>query len=153
MTNNLETAIYQAATATFEEIAFMLPTEELEDEQRNAAVTATASVTFHGEIDGTLMIAVCGSSLLPQLAANMLGDDEEHSEQTQRDALGEIANIICGNALPLITNRKAVFHLDAPDIETAADASTSGAFSLPPTAKVQMGLDEGRADLMLFLKS
>ena len=62
------------------------------------------------------------------LAANMLGvSDAEADARTRRDALGEVANVVCGNVLPLVGGRHAVFHLGAPhavalDALTAPDA-------------------------------
>lgn len=149
MANNLETALYQAAAMTFEQLAFMFPSEELEGDQLIAKASAIASVTFRGEFDGRLTVVACGP-LLPTLAVNMLGEDEPHSEQMQHDALGEIANIICGNVLPLITNPKAVFDLDAPETKAIDEPFFNSPES--PAARVQIGLEEGRVDLLLFLK-
>jgi hypothetical protein len=76
----------------------------------------------------------------------MLGEDEPPSERWQRDALCEIANVICGNALPVIAGAKEVFHLSAPQfIEGAPENGEK------PAAEAHVGLEEGRADVLLFL--
>lgn len=58
-----------------------------------------ATVAFEGARSGAFRIEF-PARILPVLAANVLGEDESPSEETQRDALGELANIICGNVLP-----------------------------------------------------
>lgn len=152
MTNNdLAAAMYKTGAVIFEDLVFMFPTEELEDEQRGAATRASAEVTFRGVLNGKLVVTACGD-VLPQLAANMLGDNEQHSEQTQRDALGEIANIICGNLLPQISDSKAVFLLDSPNVMQVTDENVL-IRDAKPSAAAKIGLDGGRADLMLFLNN
>ena len=146
--NNLEATLYKTGAAIFEELVFMFPTEELEDEQRDAERRAAARVDFHGVVSGSLVVVACGE-VLPQLAANMLGEDEEHTEQTQRDALGEVANIICGNLMPQIAGSQKIFRLDAPDVTGALVPETGG--GAQPSAEVRIGLDGGRADMLLFL--
>lgn len=150
MTNtDLAATMYKTGAEIFEDLVFMYPTRELEDDQRAAAPRASAEVNFRGVINGKLVVTACGD-VLPQLAANMLGDDEQHGEQTQRDALGEVANIICGNLLPEISDSKAVFQLDSPNVMQVADKGVSTR-DAQPSAAIEIGLDGGRADLMLFI--
>ena len=52
--------------------------------------------------------------MLPGLAANMLGVDEAPGSAEQADALGELANVLCGNLLPAIAGEQHVFILEAP---------------------------------------
>jgi hypothetical protein len=147
--NSLETAIYRTGAAIFEELVFLFPTAELEDAQREAPARAAAEVAFSGPLNGRLVVVACGE-VLPQLAENMLGEDGSHPEQVQRDALGEVANVICGNLLPALSDTKAVFRLDAPRVSAGAgDGVTPGAAA--PSAEVRIGLDGGRADLRLYL--
>jgi hypothetical protein len=148
MNKDLQASLYQAATLTFEELAFMFPSPVLEDESLQAQLEATACVEFRGAFTGRLVIAAYGDAM-PTLAANMLGDAEPPSPQDQRDALGEIANIICGNLLPMIADPKDVFHLDAPRISESMQPLPGHANA--PVAEAQVGLDVGRAELTLFL--
>src|SRR5256885_12141673 len=106
MNQNLAHTLLQAAVLTFEDLGFMLPTPELDDQQKRAPLDTTVSVAFQGPYNGRLVILTC-RQMLPTLAANMLGEDEA-TEQQQRDALGEVANVICGNMLPGIAGAKAV---------------------------------------------
>jgi hypothetical protein len=138
----METELYKAATLTFEELGFLLPTPEINEQQLNAQVEAEVSVEFEGPFSGKLLVRISGG-LLPIIAANMMGEEEVSSKSLQYDALGEIANVICGNMLPGIAGSDKVFHVGAPVIGESID--------LPPVAEVQVGLGEGRADLLLFV--
>jgi chemotaxis protein CheY-P-specific phosphatase CheC len=144
MSKRLETELYKAATLTFEEMGFLLPTSEIDEQQLNAQVEAMVSVEFKGPFSGTLLVRVCGG-LLPILAANMLGEEDAPPKSLQYDALGEIANVICGNMLPSIAGSKDFFHVGAPKMTESID--------LLPIAQVQVGLGLGRADLLLFISS
>lgn len=141
----METALFQAAAMTFEELGFLFVTPELNGQQRSALVDAAVSVSFRGPFSGTMVVQI-SRDLLPTLAANMLGEDESPAEHLQRDALCEIANVICGNALPAIAGSKAVFHLDAPQIVEGAMENGK-----PPTAAAHVGVEDGRADVLIFL--
>ena len=142
MNKKLETELYKAATLAFEELGFLLPTPEIDEQQLNARVEAAVSIDFEGPFSGNLLVRICGG-LLPILAANMLGEDEAPSKSLQYDALGEIANVICGNMLPGIAGSKDIFHVSPPRLVESPD--------LPPVAEVQVGLGIGRADLLLYV--
>ena len=142
MNKKLETELYKAATLAFEELGFLLPTPEIDEQQLNARVEAAVSIDFEGPFSGNLLVRICGG-VLPILAANMLGEEEAPSKSLQYDALGEIANVICGNMLPGIAGSKNVFHVNPPRMAETPD--------LPPVVEVQVGLGIGRADLLLFV--
>ena len=95
--NNLPAEqLYNVSAQIFEDLGFLLPTPELEDSQLAAPIDATVDVAFYGPFAGTLRVALCGG-LLPMLAANMLGTDEDLPLAQQLDSLGEIGNVICGS--------------------------------------------------------
>jgi hypothetical protein len=142
MTRKLETELYKAAILAFEGLGFLLPTPEIDEQQLNARVDAAVSVDFEGPFSGKLLLRVSGG-LLPIIATNMLGEQKIPSKALQHDALGEIANVICGNMLPAVGGSKHVFHVGAPQIADIID--------VPPVAEVQVGLGTGRADLLLFV--
>jgi CheY-specific phosphatase CheX len=138
------TALYQAAALTFEELGFLFSTSEITSEQASAASDGAVEVAFHGPFSGRIVLRVCGD-ILPMIAANMLGE-EDASVEIQRDALGELANVVCGNALPMIAGHAEVFRLSAPQpvpepVNLAAAA-----------AQTQVGLEQGRADVALFIQ-
>jgi CheY-specific phosphatase CheX len=140
----MEQALYQATIMTFEELGFMFPTPDTNVLELDPKTTSTISITFHGEFDGRLVLQV-ESSMLPTIAENMLGEEIPLEEEIQRDALGEIANVICGNALPLIAGKKAVFKLSAPHFIHEFERDEE------PKAKAHLNLEEGRAEVSIYI--
>ncbi len=149
MNDKITKALYRAAASTFEELGFMFPSGDLDPLQKYASVDAQGCVDFEGPYTGRLVVRMCGG-VLPVLAANMMGELEPPEQRLQRDALGEIANIICGNLLPSLAGAKEVFQLKTPR-PMSQDEPLPPVGSLKPTAEVQVGLEEGRADLLLYL--
>jgi hypothetical protein len=150
MSKSTAKALFNAAAMTFEELGFMFPISDLDELQLYAQVDAAAKVDFEGPFSGTLLVQICGG-ILPILTANMLGDGERPSVQLQQDALGEIANIICGNLLPEIAGREQIFHLSSPSRCSSRDSEKMVSAGLP-AAEARVGLEQGRADLLLFLE-
>src|SRR5512136_311977 len=93
----------------------MLPSPELDQGQLAAKPEVAATVRFRGPINGGLTVLLCGQ-LLSAIAANMLGEESSPSVEQQHDALREVANVICGNMLPLIAGTKPVFNVDLPQV-------------------------------------
>ncbi|MDH7600550.1 MAG: chemotaxis protein CheX [Armatimonadota bacterium] len=140
--------LHQIATTVFEEVGFLFPTAEPQpSESREDPLQAAISVSFSGAADGRLVLAAFGS-LLPTLASNMLGEDEPPSHKQQEDALGEIANIICGNVLPKVLGKSNVFRLQAPQLIGADGLSARPGEEC--LAKAEVYLEEGFARLALF---
>jgi len=131
------------AQQTFEQMAFMLTTPE---EERVAV-----SVTFTGPFSGRLFLSV-PNRLLPMLAANMLGaEDEDSSTGEQRhDSLKELANVICGNLLPVIDSPEAVFDVGAPELTAEGNLPTD-LNGQAPAAAARLAFDEGQTELVLYL--
>jgi len=149
MSNQIKTLLFKTAVRTFEDLGFLLPTEEVDEEQAAAALQASAIVKFRGPFEGVMVIRLFGDPL-PELAANMLGEDSPPEPQQQLDALGELANVTCGNVLPAIAGYDEVFDLDEPIVSWEINEEVIGE-SGEATADVQLGLDEGRADLQIFV--
>jgi len=143
MNKKLEMELYKAATLAFEELGFLLPSLEINEQQLNAQVEAAASVEFDGPFSGKLLVRICGG-LLPIITANMMGEEEVPSRSLQYDALTEITNVICGNMLPGIAGSTGIFHVSVPKMDESFNL-------LPPVVEVQLGLGQGRADLLLFV--
>ena len=126
----LHSALAQATTSTFEELALLLVAAP------DAAVSADGGaapcppcgvrVDFAGPWGGSVVVRVA-ESVLDAAAANMLGIAAAPDAPARRDALGELANVICGNVLPAIAGRAAVFALQAPRWIGAADAACAPA--------------------------
>ena len=109
-------------------------------------VDVAVTVSFRGPLSGRLVLRA-SSEILPGVAANMLGADGEYPLAVQRDALGELANVICGNLLPMIGGAEAVFVLSAPhEYLTGGEPQRC-----TPVSRACIGIDNGRAVAQLFL--
>jgi CheY-specific phosphatase CheX len=145
--NNQEMELYRAAAMTFEQLGFLFLTPEFEEERSSDDIQAAATVEFDGPLSGRLVVTANGELLQP-LAANMLGVDEA-SDTEQRDALGEISNVVCGNVMPRIAQSVEAFRIQSPDVVLGGipcDWSTAS-----PSVKVSLPFEEGRADVMLYV--
>lgn len=118
MATRLDDALFACCTRVFEELTFALLSAELAPNSMGTP-TVGARITFAGPFRGELVLRL-PRAVLPELVAAMIGEDEPPSDEAQRDALGEIANVICGNLLPLIAGREALFRLDAPRVGDVA---------------------------------
>jgi CheY-specific phosphatase CheX len=141
MNNKVTEALTRAAGLTFEELGFLFPTCETAPSD-TANFRHSVVVNFHGDGHGTMVLNV-SPELLPVIAENILGDDET-SEEIQMDALGEVANVICGNVLLMVFGKSSVIRMDAPEHGefTSADECAG---------EIRLGFDEGCADVMLYL--
>lgn len=112
-----------------------------------------AVVRFGGPVSGAFKLTV-NSEMLPQLAANMLGleDESASTPEEQNDALKELANVLCGNLLPAIAGTEPVFNVHVPVIVTEG---TGGAVpqGQTPIATARLTLDAGTGRVELFWKS
>ncbi|MDF1504325.1 chemotaxis protein CheX [Roseisolibacter sp. H3M3-2] len=138
-----------AATSTFESLALLFAEAPPTAAQAEAPLTHAARVAFTGPRAGTLHVAV-SDDVAVALAANMLGLDPDAvrgDEALRRDAVGELANVVCGNVLPLVAGREAVFHLAAPAACDPSDAAAPPAGALVEV----LGVDDGRAAVTLSL--
>jgi chemotaxis protein CheY-P-specific phosphatase CheC len=151
MDEQLEKTLSNIAIETFEKLAFLFafPAEEADPGQPDSMVTA--SVSFAGSFSGLLIMKVSAESL-PELAANMLGvdEDEETTSDQQHDALKETLNVICGNLLPAIAGNREVFNIGPPEI-VAEGETLKKSNDRNPACYVKLILDDGPCDLFLFI--
>jgi CheY-specific phosphatase CheX len=148
MPNTTVQSLSRATTATFEDLALLFPEHELSPEQAEAPLDVAVSVEFRGPLAGRLVLRA-SSCILPAIAANMLGEDESRQAPLQRDALGELANVICGNVLPAIAGAEAIFNLSAPQLHDAGSVMSRDEDE--PAARIELGIEEGRAESVLYL--
>jgi CheY-specific phosphatase CheX len=148
MSDLLTTALEEATTRTFEDLCFLCAMPELEDEMAGVPTPAFARVDFSGAAKGHMELRVA-RPLLPVLAQNMLGAFDNVPEEQQSDALGEIANVICGNVLPALGGAAAVFDLGKPvtGIEDGGAVAASNA-----AAAVRVVLEDGPVTAALYLE-
>ena len=146
MLSTMERFLSRALTATFEELALICPDTKLSDIQSEALVDVAMSVSFNGPLSGRLVLRA-SSEILPGIAENMLGADGVYPFDVQRDALGELSNVICGNLLPMIGGAEAVFVLSAPHEYIIGGEP----YRCTQVARSAIGIDKGRAVAQLLL--
>jgi two-component system chemotaxis response regulator CheY len=122
------------------------------DEYKNQDTVKSAKIDFIGPFSGMILFTV-SNDVLNEMARNMLGIDDENQlgEQQMNDALGELANVICGNLLSELAGLDPVFDLKAPIIlpsdekpailDVPGDITTAG-----------FAFDNGWAELTLIIQ-
>ncbi len=140
MSDRIKTIVAKESVQTLEKLAFIFATPEDEDIEPEVGETVDVSIRFSGPFSGSMLILYPEGDL-DELAANMLGlDDEDTIAGEQKlDALRETINIVCGNVLPVIGGKEAVFDIAAPQIIEAPSDRPDVAGGV----KVQLELDEG----------
>jgi len=131
----------------------LLPSAVPSAAEAAAPLAVGVGVRFDGPLRGRLELRVSGD-VARCVAENMLGVDAldlDADGALVRDALGEVANVVCGNLLPEIAGRDAVFRLDAPRAFDGAGAG-AGCGHGTPAAALSLGVDGGRAELALHLE-
>ena len=111
---DLKEQLLNTSIMAFEEVCFLF----VMDDEKNGYDTenmVTSCVTFQGPYYGQLAISV-SHELLDVITINITGEDQEFTPQQKYDALGEMANIICGNLLPQVAGPKEIFDLSAPQL-------------------------------------
>lgn len=117
MESTYKSEIYDIAVNTFEVTCYMFPLEEWETNTGGPPLSygsIQSVVHFHGAANGRMIISPSGD-LLKAMAANMLGIENPDANQKE-EALCEIANIICGNTVPLFAQDDDICYIDPPEI-------------------------------------
>ena len=147
--SRLHQILTEVAETTFENLAFMFPMSDDGQGPPEQTGWASAKVDFAGQFSGTLFVGV-SQGILPALADNMLGTDKgSASVEDQHDALKELANIICGNLLPVIAGTQAVFNVHPPEL-CEGDAGQLNQCENQTVATSYLTLDEGLARIALI---
>lgn len=143
--------IQDIALNIFEVTCYMFPLEEWEIEDAEDFDQPDGSVRsvvhFEGAAKGGMVISPSGH-LLDAIAANMLGI-EEATDEEKHGALCEIANIICGNTVPMFAKEENICYIRPPRI-AKADENTDEIFKDMKSDKLQVLLDEGIADITIY---
>jgi hypothetical protein len=150
MNDTLEPILREVAEDTLQSLAFLFPLEP-EAEVDQTGETAIAKVNYTGPCSGCLLVTV-PRSMLPPLTANMLGLPEAQAPagEEEVDALKELANVICGNLLPAVAGREAVFRISAPEVLEASGPDLDPAHG-EPAGTAFVPLEEGWARLQLYM--
>jgi len=117
MSSEMREAMEIVATRILEDAAFLF-TEDASDAGARFGsgwVPSGAQLRWEGPSCGTMRVWA-DPSLLPVLAANMLGIDEDDPDALAKgaDALREILNMVVGNSLTEAWGPGPVFHLGIP---------------------------------------
>lgn len=156
MSDNLQQKIRKIAEDIFEITCYMFPLDPMEMEdvlEDNMGISEepviSAMVTFKGAAKGVMVISV-DNRLFEAIAANMLGVDEVLNEEKEV-ALCEIANIICGNTVPLFAKNSNICFIDLPRIRKSSDHLEIDYRNFNCTS-FTVYLDEGVSKISIFYK-
>ena len=150
MKKQIENVLKESTIKTFEDICFIYQVPELKDDQKNLALEAAAEVKFRGNFTGKLVIETRGG-LFSAIAANMLSNDVPNAQQ-KKDALGEIANIICGNVVPSLGRSEPEYKIEGPRCLNKDDLLKEEKQE-KPLAEIALNFNQGRADIKLFVNN
>ncbi len=133
-------ALARAVREVFENLCFMLPSPSgVSIPPETASLSRVIlAVDFSGAGRGALHLTLPDSMIAP-VASAMLGEDGPLELSEQYDAVCELANIVCGNVLPLIAGDRAVFDLASPRVIATMDADLGDSFD----ASARVLLDDG----------
>jgi hypothetical protein len=147
-----EAALIDAATLTFKTFSPALPTATLTKRPEWLAVNCCSSVAFTGTLSGSLSITMYGKALAA-IAGDMMEIRGIPKWSVQEDVLAELSNVICGNILPAIGGKDALFDVGSPQIDDITRQTDQMRNSIPPAARVVIEIADGCAELSLFLKN
>lgn len=152
MNDKINHVISTVVTETIEKLVFMFASPYTPENSTEEDPDLGVSVSFSGPFSGTLGMKVSGE-VLSEIAVNMLGVDSEDeiTLEDKNDALKETINVFCGNILPVIGGKSAVFDIGAPEIVPEGE-DMKVKQGEQPVSDVKLSLDEGRCDLVLFVK-
>lgn len=110
-----EDTLTQVGADVLETVAFAIVVPGTAEKAPGEALVK-ATVRFSGPFKGAFSLTI-PQSAAPGLANNMLGRDEmaPATAREAQDAIGELANIICGNVLSAVAGPAPVFDLSAPE--------------------------------------
>lgn len=152
MEQQLKSILTAVTNDTLDKLAFLFVFADDERVSDGPDPALVGQVDFNGYFDGSLLMRISADAV-PELANNMLGldDDAEISKAEQQDALKEILNVICGNALPAIAGDQVEFNIEAPQVFSPKDAAGLNQKG-KPACVVRLMLEEGFCDLYLFIQ-
>jgi len=142
MNSEWKAALSQAVRDVFENLCFMLPTPTPSGAsippELGSLSRVVLAVDFSGAGRGSLHLTL-PDSMIASVASSMLGEDGPLELSEQYDAVCELANIVCGNVLPLIAGERAVFDLASPRVIATMEADLGDLFD----ASARVLMDEG----------
>ena len=149
MTTQIEKVLIESTVRTIEDLCFMYQEPELKNAQENLPLEAAAKVEYRSDdFTGKLLIETRGG-LFSAIATNILSNDDPSAQQ-KKDALGEIANIICGNVVPSLGGGGREYKIEPPR-SLNKDDLLKEEWKEEPVAEITLNFNDGRADIKLFV--
>jgi CheY-specific phosphatase CheX len=149
MKTQIEKILIESTVKTLEDLCFIYQEPELKDAQENLPLEAAAEVKYRNDdFTGRLLIESRGG-LFSAIATNMLSNDAPNAQQ-KKDALGEIANIICGNVVPSLGQGGREYKIESPRSLNKDDLLKEEKQE-NPLVKITLNFNQGRADIKLFV--
>jgi CheY-specific phosphatase CheX len=149
MKKQIENVLKEATIITLEDLCFIYQVPELKDAQENLPLEAAAEVKYRSDdFTGKLLIETRGG-LFSAIATNILSNDDPSAQQ-KKDALGEIANIICGNVVPSLGGGGREYKIEPPRSLNKDDLLKEEKQG-KPLAEITLNFNDGRADIKLFV--
>lgn len=120
MNGATQDTLLSTCISVFEKHAFIFADPVEPKELKAPEHSLLAWVSFHGGARGDLLLAI-QPELANEISANLVGDDPVAGlKPLLLDAIGELANVLCGNLLKATLPDK-IFDLDPPVVfETSA---------------------------------
>lgn len=84
-----------------------------------------ALIAIRGEIEGRVILDM-ESSTAAKIAGTLAGSEVEESEDTVRETVLELANMVTGNAVSLLNDRGFSFKVFPPEIHTIDQCESTG---------------------------
>lgn len=154
MPEKIKDEIKKIAYETFQITCYMFPLEDWEAGEMTCSeipdYQTGAVVAFDGAANGMLVIKPC-RQMYEAIAANMLGVDEA-TDSEKEAALCEIANIVCGNTVPLFANNSKICLIKPPEImkeNHPLEKKTVGMYK----EVIEIFFDEGAAEISIFYEN
>ena len=149
MKTQVEKFLIESTVKTLEDLCFMYQEPELKDAQENLPLEAAAEVKYRSDdFTGKLVIETRGG-LFSAIATNILSIDNPSTKQ-KKDALGEMANIICGNVVPSLGEGGREYKIEAPR-SLNKDDLLKEELREEPVAAITLNFNDGRVDIKLFV--
>jgi len=146
MNDEWTAALSEAVREVFENLCFMVPAEaSVPPTEAPGEARILVDVDFSGARRGLLRLDV-PDRMISTVASCMLGEDGPVELEEQYAAIGELANIVCGNALPRMVGERAVFDLAMPRVIATRQSESHLTFDAAATVM----LDEGQVGASIF---
>ena len=155
MSKEFEAILSDVTMDTLEQLAFIFAAPADGEDLISEAPCIAARVAFEGPFKGKLFMKT-SSQVVDEITVNMLGIEEEEqiSSDQRYDAFKETINVICGNILPEIADKKAVFNIASPEVLTETEAGDIESILKDqgtPAAVAKLDIDDEACDLYLFV--